>query len=104
MPASVLPDEEVWRRADRFDSAMWEALRRVRDRTDSKLPRAAGVTRSEDDALTRLTSVGMVDAGHEGTSLIPHLWALNANGERALKLLDTPSTADENEEPRAENG
>lgn len=95
MPASLLSDEEVWRRADQFDAPMRRMLRRVGDQPSGILPRSIGITRSEEDALTRLTSFGMVDAGYVGTGIVPYRWELNPNGERALKYLDTPSTVHE---------
>lgn len=99
MPAPLLTDDQIWQRADRFDPAMRKVLRRVGDQPGGVLPRARGVSRTEEEALTRLINDGMVEPAYAGSAVVPNQWAMNANGEQALAYLDTPSTAHEEGPP-----
>lgn len=93
MTASLLPDEEVWRRADRFELSMRRALRRVRQQPGGVLANGPGVNSEEEDALNRLADEGMVDPGYDGlVGRSPDRWAMNGNGERALKYFSTAAT------------
>jgi hypothetical protein len=88
MPAALVPHERIPELAAQIDSpAVLAVLRRLRE---------AGFIYNRPDVgqdtaaiLQRLTGLGLVDPGYDGTTNgKPFVWVSNGNGERVLKYFE----------------
>jgi hypothetical protein len=92
MPADLVPHAAIPDLAARLDSSMYRVLQYLKG--------AGFIMRGVDDRLAgvlrRLTSLGLVDPGYDGSVTgEPYLWTANGNGSRVLKHIEiTPALQD----------
>jgi hypothetical protein len=94
MPAALVPDDRIPELAAHLESpATLQVLRHLREA--GFLLNGADLAPETAAVLRRLTDLGLVDAGSDGsTHGMPFIWVSNGNGERVLKYLAaSPSAA-----------
>ena len=88
MPAVLVPPERIPELAAQIDSpAMLRVLRGLRE--TGFIQNSPDVDQGTAAILQRLTGLGLVDPGYDGTTNgKPFIWVSNGNGERVLKYFE----------------